>query len=336
MSVISDPSRRRAYFWFGIAVSAISLIIAFSLVEWNELKSSLSQADYIWLVPSALVTFLALSARAERWRWLMGGQQYVSFGRSFRAISIGYLITNLFPFRLGELVRPLVIARGGKIRGMHSFSTIAVEHLLDLLMVLIMFSLVLYDVVLPDTAEKGALRAFVLFIITTAVLILMVWQRSRLERLASSIISRMPVIDNLKWIDRFSSFMQGLEIIRSTRMFFISLIWSVVSWLLSAAGFYFALKAFIPEAGLMTAFLVTIAATLARLAPATPGSIGVIQIVIQQSLTAYNISPSIGLAFGIVYHAVEFIVLNIAGVISVILEGMSWTSLVSTFHRAEK
>ncbi len=332
---IKRPYLRKLYFYSGIAVSALSLWIAFNLVEWDKLKSALRNAEYIWLLPSSFVILLAALARAERWRWLMGGRNKVSLPRSFRAISIGYLITNIFPFRLGELVRPIIVARGGKVEAMHSFSTIAVEHLLDLLMIFAMLIIVLPGIILPKTAEQGVAQGAVLFIIATLALIIIVWQRSLVERSVSWVLRRIPGINHSIWEGRFHAFMNGLDVIRSPRLFSFSLIWTVLAWLLSAIGFHLALLAFVPDAQFMASLLITVTVTLARLAPATPGSIGVVQIVIQQSLVIFGIPPGTGLAFGIVFHATEFIVLNIAGIISLGIEGMSWSSLVSTIHQTE-
>ncbi len=332
---IKKPYLRRLYFYSGVVVSALSLWIAFNLVEWDKLKSALRSAEYIWLFPSSFVILLAALARAERWRWLMGGRSNVSLSRSFRAISIGYLITNIFPFRLGELVRPVVVSRGGKVKAMHSFSTIAVEHLLDLLMIFGMLIIVLPDIILPQTAEQGVVRGAALFIIATVVLIIIVWQRDSVEHAVSWIMRRIPGINHAIWEGRFHSFMNGLEVIRSPRLFSFSVLWTVLAWLLSAIGFHLALLAFVPDAQFTASLLITVTVTLARLAPATPGSIGVVQIVIQQSLVIFGIAPGTGLAFGIVFHATEFIVLNVAGIISLAIEGMSWSSLVSTVHETE-
>jgi uncharacterized protein (TIRG00374 family) len=332
---IKKPYLRKLYFYSGIAVSVLSLWIAFDLVAWDKLKSALRDAEYVWLLPSAFVIALAALARAERWRWLMGGHSKVSLPRSFRAVSIGYLITNIFPFRLGELVRPVIVARGGKVKAMHSFSTIAVEHVLDLLMIFGMLIIVLPDIILPQTAELGVARGAVLFTIVSIGLIIVVWQRTPVERAFSWIIKRIPGMTHDVWEGRFHSFMKGLAVIGSPRLFSLSLLWTVIAWILSAVGFHLALLAFVPDAPFVASLLVTVTVALARLAPATPGSIGVIQIVIQQSLIIFGIAPGTGLAFGLVFHATEYIVLNVAGVISLAIEGMSWSSLVSTVHETE-
>jgi len=56
--------------------------------------------------------------------------------RYFNATAIGYLVTNIFPLRLGELARIFFIARDRKQTYGLATSTVVVEHVLDVLVVL--------------------------------------------------------------------------------------------------------------------------------------------------------------------------------------------------------
>ncbi len=61
--------RRRSLFaspgvWFGLTVSAACLWLAFRHVPFAELGASLSQADYLWLIPAIGLHLAAIWARA--------------------------------------------------------------------------------------------------------------------------------------------------------------------------------------------------------------------------------------------------------------------------------
>ncbi|HLF28849.1 MAG TPA: lysylphosphatidylglycerol synthase transmembrane domain-containing protein [Anaerolineae bacterium] len=326
---------RRLTFWIGLAVSAVALWLAFREVDWDSLGQALRNANYLWLIPSALALLAAMAARAERWRWLLGGRERVSFGQAFRALSIGYLVTNVFPFRLGEVVRPVVVSRGGKVPAMQAFSTIALEHVLDVLVVLAILALVLPGLPLPEGAALGAQRGGLIFGGLAVVMLIVVWQRARAERLASWGLQRIPRLHPDPWLRRFNSVMDGLSVLRSPRLFTASIVWSLGAWVLSAISFHLALIGFAPDAPFTASLFVTATTTLVLLAPSSPGYIGVIELAIQQSLVVFGISDSIGLAYAIAFHAMEFIVMNVAGIVGLMQEGMSWSAMVSTVHQAE-
>ena len=99
---------RKPQVWLGVLVSIVALYLAFRDISWSEVGKSLAGAQYIWLLPSAIVLIIAIWMRGERWRWLFGSQRdNLPRVRYFNAIAIGYLVSNTFPLRLGELARLL-------------------------------------------------------------------------------------------------------------------------------------------------------------------------------------------------------------------------------------
>jgi len=326
---------RKRYFWIGVVISVAALVLAFRDIDWNGLILALQRANYAHMIPAAAAMLAAIAARAERWRWLLGGRDKVAYARSFRAVSIGYLMTNVLPFRLGELVRPVVIARGGRVGALQAFSTIAVEHVLDVLIILAMLAVVLPDLPLPQTVAQGARLSAIVFGAAALVMVLMViWHRPA-ERVVKWALDRVPFLHTDTWLRRFNSAMEGLSVIRRPRLFFFSSLWSLMAWLASAVSFYFAMRAFFPEpAGVTPALFVTITSTLVLIVPSTPGYFGVIELAIRDSLVIFGVGPELGLAYAIGFHFMELVVMNVAGVVSMIREGLSWSAAVSEARRA--
>jgi len=325
---------RRRYLWIGVAVSVTALILAFRGVEWNDLVDALRRADYVYMLPAALFMLAAIAARAERWRWLLGGRDEVGLRRSFRAVSIGYLMTNVLPFRLGELVRPIVISRGGRLSAMQALSSIAVEHVLDVLMLLIMLAVVVPDLPLPPLVAQGARLSAIVFGGAAVVMVLMVIGHRRVERAVKWLLDRIPWLHTETWLQRFNSAMQGLGTLRNPRLFAASALWSLISWMMSAVSFYFAMLSFTPTPSFTAAVFVTITSSLVLLVPSTPGYIGVLEWAIRDSLLIFGWGPELGLAYAIGFHFMEIAVMNVSGVVCMIAEGMSWSTALSEARKA--
>jgi uncharacterized membrane protein YbhN (UPF0104 family) len=326
---------RKGYLWIGLAVSGLALWLAFREVDWRQLGSALRGANYLWIVPSAAAMLAAIAARAERWRWLLGGRERVSYARAFRAVSIGYLVTNVLPFRLGEVVRPIVIARGGKVSVVKALSTIVVEHVLDVLIVLAILALVLPGLPLPEGTALGAQRGGLIFGGLAVAMLIAVWQRRRVEQLASWALHRVPDLHPDPWLRRVHAALDGLDALRSPRLFAATIAWSIISWLASAMSFHLGLLGFAPDAPFTASLFVTVTTTLALLAPSSPGYVGVLQLAIQQSLVVFSISSSIGLAYAIVFHLMEMVVMNVAGLVSLSREDLSWSAMLATARGAQ-
>ena len=254
--------------------------------------------------------------------------------RSFRAVSIGYLMTNVLPFRLGELVSPIVISRGGAIGAVHALSSIAVEHVLDVVMILALLVVALPDVPLPPLVVEGARLSAIAFGGAAVVMMLLVVAHKRVERAAERFLDAVPFLDTTTWLRRFNSALEGLSVLRRPRLFVMSALWTLIAWLASAASLYCAMLAFVPNASMTSALFTTVTSSLVLLVPSTPGYIGVLEWAIRDSLVLFGWSPEAALACAISFHFMELAVMNVSGVACLIGEGLSWSAAVSEARRA--
>jgi glycosyltransferase 2 family protein len=318
---------RKPQVWIGVMVSLIALFLAFRGINWEEVRIALAGAQYGWLIPSALALIAAIWIRGERWRWLFGDQRdNLPHARYFSAISIGYLISNTFPLRLGELARLFFIARDGKQSYGRAASTIVVEHVLDVLIVLGILIIIVMDgsVPVPEWARQGAVISGALFGGALIVMLIMVWQRRTVLRLAEKIIVKLPRLTPEKWVRIVGQVLDGFAVLQPGKPLVMVLLWSIAGWLCSALTFYLALKAFVPDAPFSYSLFATVVTTFVLLIPATPGSLGTLQLGIQQALVVFGVSESIGLSFAIVFHVMEIIVMDVLGAICLLREAGSW------------
>lgn len=321
---------RKPQVWLGFIVSAIALVWAFGGIEWSKLGDALRAAQYIYLIPAIVSLLVAMLIRAERWRWLYGERRRsLKFGRAFSVLSIGYFITNTFPLRLGEVARTIFIARDGKVTIAHTASTIVVEHVLDVLTVLGILVVLLAgrSVPLPDWAIQGAVLSAWAFGGALIVMLIMVWQRVRIERWAEQILDRIPRLHTQTWLQRVIHILDGFAILQPGKPLIVILFWSIAGWLCSALTFQLALLAFVPNPPFIIALFVTVTSTFALLLPATPGAIGVLQGSIVLSLAIFNIPKETALSFAIVFHVMEIIVMDLVGAIALWREAGSWAAM---------
>jgi uncharacterized protein (TIRG00374 family) len=311
---------RKPQIWIGVIISAVALFLAFRGIEWPQLGAALAQANYVYLLPSIGLLLIAMLIRAERWRWLYGERRArVSFARAFSTLTIGYLITNTFPLRLGEVARMIFIARDGVVTMAHTASTIVVEHVLDVLTVLGILVALLAggSVPLPDWAAQGATASAYIFGAALIVMLILVWQRTRVERWAERLHTQT-------WLQRVIHILDGFAILQPGKPLVVIVFWAITGWLASALTFHLALMAFIPNPSLIVSLFVTVTSTFAMLLPATPGNIGVLQYAIKLSLLVFGIGETTALSFAIVFHVMEIIVMDAIGAVALWREAGSW------------
>jgi len=324
---------RKPQIWIGFIVSAVALYLAFRGIEWDQLGSALRGAQYGYLIPAALALIAAIAVRAERWRWLFGERRStLPLERTFSALTIGYLITNTLPLRLGEVARVISVSRGGKVTIAHAASSIVVEHVLDVLVVLGMLVLMLPLLPLPDWAAQSATVSAMIFGAALVFILIVVWQRVRVERWGEQILDRIPRLNTQRWLRNLIHVLDGFAVLQPGWPLIAAVGWSVIGWLLSALTIHLALMAFVPNPSVVIALFVTVTTTFSLLLPATPGGLGVMQGAIVLSLAVFNIPQAPALSFAIVFHLMEYIVMDIIGAISLWREAGSWASMKAQFR----
>jgi uncharacterized protein (TIRG00374 family) len=135
---------RRLLFVVGIAISALCVWWEMREVRPSEVLDALQHARGGGFVALIALTLIGFWIRAFRWRWLINAPRPISTGSLFSATMVGFMANNLFPFRLGEFVRPWVLARHEKLSKTTLLATIVVERVVDMLTLLGIFGIALW------------------------------------------------------------------------------------------------------------------------------------------------------------------------------------------------
>lgn len=311
----------------GGLVSLAAIYLVAKQINLQELGRALSQAQYGYVLPAAVLIVLGLAARAVRWRVLLN--YMLPLWRSFNIINVTYLINGLVPFRLGELARAFLANRADPpIPIFTSFSTIIVERLLDTLAVLVILGLALTAAPIPAELQTAAAAFAPLVIIGFAVLIIMAISPERSATLVAKIVPRS-LAGRWNIVEWFKQFLDGLKPLTRIRTLIPIILWTIIAWGLSIATGYVLMIAFFGEGNWAATCLFTAAASFAVAVPAVPGNVGPYEASIVLALQAMNLGGSYEtmVAFAIVVHALNLGMSAILGVFGFVQEGISLEQL---------
>ncbi|MCP4544376.1 MAG: flippase-like domain-containing protein [Chloroflexi bacterium] len=319
-------SKRQWQLWGSLFISSVALVLAVRQVNLGDVAETLAQAEYVYLIPAIVTPVLGLAARAVRWRVLLGPE--VSLARSFWVTDIGYLVSNVLPFRLGDPARAVVIARGGKISTATALSTVVVERVLDMLTVMVLLAVLTPFVSGAGTAMNAGLFAGGAALAALAVLLLFAFRPDWGRRMAQwglGLLSKLGLkLDSERWLGMLDGLLEGLAPLRSGWRGVALLVWSVITWAFIVAFYWAVLRAFLPQPPALAApFLVCIAA-LGMAVPASPGAVGIFQAAIRYGLTeafGVPVDQAITVAFGI--HIIQYVLGCLLGLIGLGRESLS-------------
>lgn len=299
------------------------LVLAFRGQDLNKLLIDLQKADYRWVMASLFAGFLAHGVRAYRWRMMIAslGHGSPSLLNTFYAVLIGYLANLAFP-RMGEVSRCGVINKTDGIPLIKLIGTVVAERIADLLMlciitaiaILLQFGLLskfLYtNLLIKLSGRMGDLTIliFAFFLLILALIFFFILLKKKHWGISSRIYKL--------FMDMRSGILSVKDLENKTGFVIsTSLIWFLY-WLSSYLCF-FALSSTSglgPMAGLST----LVFSSLAMIAP-VQGGIGAFHWMVSEGLTIYGIHKSEGLAYALLIHSSQTIIILFTGALSLIL-----------------
>jgi len=326
---MDQAKAKKSQFWLGIGVSLLCLVAIFVLIDPGEIWTALKTADYrfILLSASGIVGFLLV--RAVRWRFMLNND--IPYARVFHIQNIGYMLSMLLPFRLGDVARAVLIGNVPPVTISRGLSTMVVERLLDMLffVVLLPFTLAAVDT-LP--AWMQAFARFSGFIALAAILILIIAANRRVWvlKVTTAVFNHIPFLDTDAWARRVDDLLAGLDTLTRPRDGFILVLLSILVWLPILLAYYAGMRAVgLHPSAAMTGFTVA-AAAFSVAAPSSPGQVGVFHAGVIAALQLLNQPEVASASFAFGYHALNMSIMIVLGLIGLMATGEAMGQVISS------
>lgn len=319
----------------GILISLVCLWLALRSVPFADLGQALSQANYFWLIPCLILTLILNLIRAEIWRLLLGKR--ISRSDAFWAYSTGFLFNNIFPFRIGEAARVVVLAVHRRLPVVEVAATAGLERLLDVIALVLLLLGILPFMTVSVQIKQGAM----VFGGLAVFALIIIFGLAKAGRYGEILLYRLlrPVAPHYKElvIARWHELVKGLTVLTQPSIGIPAFIGAILVWTCTVAMQWCVLRAFQPLASPIEAAFMVAAISLAIAMPAAPGFVGVYQWVGQQSLLIpfpnhYTASSALGIA--IVAHLTSYLFSTLLGMIGLWYFGQSFNGLGQLLNKS--
>ena len=298
---------------------------------WAETR----RADPFLLAYAVIVTALTYAVRAWRWQMLLAPIGPTRFAVAFETTVIGFAANSLIPGRVGEVLRPYLLARRESLNATSAFATIILERVLDLVTVLLLFAVFVFGVgpgvISGDPAQLALVKlgggiAAASAVAGLVVLFALGGHPERLGRMALGVERLLPA-RLAGVVARFvETFAQGLAVMRDPVRLVTALALSFPMWMSIAAGIWLTSQAFHITFPYTGSFLVMTVLVVGVAAP-TPGGVGGFHAAYQFAVTQFfaaSTDRAIGAA--IVLHAASFVPVTLLGLLFMTREGLTFGS----------
>ncbi len=322
--------RRWLTFALGLGISAFFVWLGLQQLDRDLLLETMRSIQAGWLLVAAAVYFIAAYILTWRWSYLLRPLKDVHPNRLFPIVIIGYMGNNIYPARIGELVRAYILKRNEQIHYAPSLATILVERIFDgLVLLTFIFSALLFV-----KFDEPALRTVIyvttpLFFGGLAVFFALALRPQQAQKLYTRIITTVIPSTALqeKVLGLAEHFMKGLETLRTPRLLFLTWFASLASWGVEASTYWIVLHAFNFEVSFWVLMLAMGFANLTTIIPSAPGYVGSFHLAVGVTLTAFGIDKEDAGAYAIIMHLVLWLPVTLAGFLFLARQGLKWSDL---------
>jgi uncharacterized protein (TIRG00374 family) len=325
--------------WNAVAIAALTLGLLWFFFRHVDLAGvwfAIRHAHVWFIVGAVAATMSTYVFRTWRWQALLTPIGHARFRPAFRATVIGFTANNLLPGRIGEVLRPYLLARQENLGAAAAFATVIIERLLDLVTVLLLFVLFLWTAdVAPGSAMSAALHdakiggalAAAAALGALLILFLCAGHPERLGRWAGRVTAILPnplarATEKLVHI-----FAEGLAVMRRPGPLALACALSVPVWLSISLGIWLVSHAFDLTLPFTGSFLVAMYLVVGVAVP-SPSGVGTFHWAYRLAVTTFfGASQGTAVAAALVLHAVSFLPVSLVGLIFIGQEGLTLAGL---------
>jgi glycosyltransferase 2 family protein len=296
----------RKYSGFAVSIIFLAYIFLKMDVDLIDVWENLKVISPINLFILMILYLIPYPLRATRAKLLLPKLDFTS---SLGGVFIGYAANNVLPFRLGEVVRSIVVGKAVKEKRSTVLASVLVERVFDGFAIVMLLLIGASILKLPEWAINARSAGIILFSCALLGLFGVGWTHNFWEKLKPS--GKLgEIYEGLLEGVKLATRGVGEVVAITTLSFMIWLIESSMYWygftVFNLAGTEFA-------GTFLNALFVLGIVNLGVLLPSSPGFVGVFEGFVVQSLNLFHVPAAASFTYAAVIHLIQFIPITIIG-----------------------
>jgi len=298
--------------FLGILLSAFFVFLTIREIDFKRTLEILKSVEFSYLFAAFLTAIPLIISRAERWRVILYPIS-PGFLDSLAIFMMGVATLYIFPARLGEFTRPILMKKRGESSS-YVMATVVFERLLDGMSQILLFIIVILTLDFHPWIRRGGYIITLFYLFVLIMLLLLKINLPMYEKVIKRIFTPFPRIGH-SIIQKSRTFVDGLGILEDKKRLILSIFLSILSWTLAIifVNFLFlSLKLHFTHPYLVAIFIQFIV-SLGMVVPAVPGYIGTFHYFCVEGLKLFMVKGDRALAFAIIFHGLNLLMAVIPG-----------------------
>ena len=314
-----EAFRRWMPSWFpqvlGYAISAICLIWVLHGYNVRELIAGLRSLDWKWVALGVVADLTVYLVHGWRWSNLLAPVVRLRLWRTVQAIYIGLFANEVLPLRVGELIRCYLLSHWNDFRLSLSFSSIALERLLDgVLMVSTFMVTASFVKGIPHDLVILVQALGLLLVVGIGVLVWIILHKQHVQL----------VVSESRWASTLRHVVEGLHLMGNLRTLTSTFLISLLYLALQVITYWALMKAYGLDLSFWVAGGTLALVRLGTVVPNAPGNLGLFQAACVVALNkVFEVGIDDAKTFSFVLFFALTLPLLIGGAIATAMTGLN-------------
>lgn len=318
---------RRSYKLQAFVATAMSLLFAL-IVLWqidiHVLLQLFQRTSVLWLLISLLLYWAEILLRILRWKRILSSVdstiRYTSISNSF---CVSAAANNIFPFRLGDILRAHLVGIQRNISRYSLMGTIVLEKLIDVVAVLTVTCWGAFGV-LSQTGAMSKVGLAFLMVGAGIVVLGAIYLVTKNRFLSNKLV--------LFFHERLGHFKKGFGILLRPKTLSLVIVETILIWALNTLAIWAIIRSLgislsTPEVLLLEGII-----GLAAVIPSAPAGIGTLQYAFLLTFGMINLDKSVGVAASLLVQGVLLGSITLVGVLIFTFDSKSRQALRHIRH----
>ena len=303
--------------WFALIGLALFAFILLN-VNISKVLEALARANPLFIVFAILLVFVVTIIKGIKWKLIINAQKLnFSLMDCIKVFCIGFLLGIITPGRIGDFSRAMYLKKKGN-SFFQGVSSVFIDRIIDIsiLLVLALFSVVIFTQLFHKNIVSIPLLAFILVVF---VLLSFIAMKKSLSRIFLKPIHAFLVPEKYKSFtkDIMHSFYEGINSAKKNKpLLFGSVFLGLIAWLFSIMVALLVLLALnISQIPLIFVFVFVPIITLLEILPISVSGIGTRDAALVFFFSLFGVSAEQAIAYSLIYLFTGYLFVALLGVL---------------------
>lgn len=301
---------KRAMRWIFSIAMLVAVVLYGRTIDWPSAWSAIRTASWPILAIATLANFVTLAAKAVTWWIFLRAVGVPSLSLAVKATVAGAGLNNILVANSGDAARAVFVTRASGAPSAAILAALALERLFDLIGYIVLMAGAAYLLPMPHEVARWRLAAVGVLL---GIVVLFGLFLRRAPQIAVATVYPATMLGRVRtYLDKFMGSVRNMLTLQRISL---AMLLSLANWAAQIATYHLVAVAAHFPISIVGSVTTLITANVGFLVRATPGNVGVFQVVYGVTAQALGLDKAAAVAVALLLQLIQNVPVTVLAVV---------------------